>query len=149
MLRHQEGFVVIKLFKIKKNPNIKTFMQSHCVFLCLLRVLATFPMAYFREYLFTRLQRTSAITDPPPPHYSVLTRADCIVALWVMTTCSMVGGYQCFHFRVKIPAPLLPNSISSYNCTCHSKTFQSSCMSRHCSLILCRQKSHSFYIARW
>jgi hypothetical protein len=26
MSRHCEGFVVRKLFKIKKNPNIKTFM---------------------------------------------------------------------------------------------------------------------------
>jgi hypothetical protein len=36
-LLHQEGFVVRKLFKIKKNPNIKTFIYILCL-LCVLVV---------------------------------------------------------------------------------------------------------------
>jgi hypothetical protein len=42
-------------------------MYSHYVFLCLLPVLVIYPMVYSREYPFTLLQRTPAITDPPSP----------------------------------------------------------------------------------
>jgi hypothetical protein len=34
MLRRWEGFVVRKILKIKRFPNIKIFKQWHCVFLC-------------------------------------------------------------------------------------------------------------------
>jgi hypothetical protein len=44
MVRHS-GFVVRKVFKIKKNTNIKTFTSSHCVFLCSLNVMAMYLIA--------------------------------------------------------------------------------------------------------
>jgi hypothetical protein len=37
------------LYKINKNPNIKAFMLSLGVFLCLLRALAMYLTVYLRE----------------------------------------------------------------------------------------------------
>jgi hypothetical protein len=65
--QYMKVLVVIKLFKIKKNPNTETVMQTYFAFLCILHVLALYPMVYFREYPFTQLLQTSMITDTLSP----------------------------------------------------------------------------------
>lgn len=50
MLGHWEGSVVRNLLEIRKNNlNIKILMQSHCMFLYLLHVLAMYSMVYFHK----------------------------------------------------------------------------------------------------
>jgi hypothetical protein len=103
---------------MKRDLNIKTFMQSHFVFLFSLHVLAVYPVVYFCEFPFTQLIADIGDNEHPVPPISPLKRGFTVVPQpWTQKISSVVWSLKVhnnFHKNPLLGVRLVPDEASPW-----------------------------------